>query len=152
MIMSSKTMKVIDEGWVHIKAREIDEAEHDFLEASQADPSATDAWNGLGAVHFERGELELSLANYRKARATALVRYGGEFPDRLSWTDEHKPALRAIQGMGLNYFRMGKLAEAEELFEALLELNPLDNQGAAFMLRDIKKKARLWKNNGKQRL
>ena len=137
--------KTIRAGWEQMIAGDVDAAERNFRDAATREPSATDAWNGLGAVHFERGELEESLGEYRKARATALVRYGGEFPDRLTWIDEHKPALRAIHGMALNYFRMGKFAEAEELFEALLHLNPTDNQGAGMMLKDIRKKAKLWR-------
>lgn len=139
------SMKTLHEGWEHLKANELDAAEGVFARIAASDPSVIDAWNGLGAVAFEHGDLEGSLMNYRKARAAALVMYGGEFPDRLHWTEEHKPALRAIHGMGLNYFRLEKFSEAEELFEALLQLNPADNQGAAFLLKDIRKKTKLWK-------
>ncbi len=138
-------MKATNEGWEYLKAHDLDAATRVFSRVAQADPSVVDAWNGLGAVAFERGDLQESLVCYRKARAAALARYGGEFPDRLPWVEEHKPALRAIHGMGLNYFRLEKFAEAEELFEALLRLNPADNQGVQFLLKDIKKKTKLWR-------
>lgn len=148
--MKKTVVTLINEGWEAVTARALDAAAHAFAEAAELDPSAVDAWNGVGAVHFERGELEESLRAYRTARTAALARYGGEFPDRLPWVDEHKPALRAIHGMGLNYFRLGKKEEAAEMFEALLSLNPDDNQGAKFLLADIKKGKGLWKKGGKQ--
>jgi tetratricopeptide (TPR) repeat protein len=145
--MKKTVAALINEGWEAVKAQQLDAAAHAFMEATESDPSAVDAWNGVGAVHFERGELKESLLAYRKARTAALALYGGEFPDRLPWVDEHKPALRAIHGMGLNYFRLGKGEEAAEMFEALLSLNPEDNQGAKFLLADIRKGKHLWKKD-----
>lgn len=133
--------------WEEIKARNLDEAERIFEEATIADPSDADAWNGLGAVRFERGDLEASLECYEKAESAARASYGGTFPLRLSWTDEHKPALRAVHGIGLNLFRMGRSAEARERFEWLVKRNPDDNQGAHLLLKDIARKADLWKKD-----
>lgn len=146
MPMKKDIATLINEGWEAIKARDLAAADAAFAEAAEREPSAVDAWNGVGAVHFEKGELEESLRAYRKARNAALALYGGEFPDKLPWTEEHKPALRAIHGMGLNYYRLGKAEEAAEMFEALLSLNPKDNQGAKFLLADIKKGKHLWKD------
>ena len=133
--------------WEEIKARNLDEAERIFAEAAQADPSLADAWNGLGAVQFERGDLESSLTFYRKAHAAAVAAHGGRLPKRLVWNERDKPALRAIHGIGLNHFRAGRFAEAKKEFELLLALNPDDNQGARFMLKDIAGKADLWKRD-----
>ncbi|HSD12158.1 MAG TPA: cytoplasmic protein, partial [Patescibacteria group bacterium] len=66
---------------------------------------------------------------------------------RLAWTPEDKPALRALHGIGLNEYRLGHLAEAAAAFEDLLERNPDDNQGARFLLADLKKKRHLWKKD-----
>ncbi len=137
----------IDRGWEAILRRDVAEAERLFAAAAEADPGAADAWNGLGAVHFERNELDDSLRCYQRAKAAAAKSYGGELPARLTWTPDDKPALRALHGIGLNEYRLGHLAEAAEAFEDLLERNPDDNQGARFLLADLKKKKHLWKKD-----
>lgn len=133
--------------WEEIKARNLDEAERVFEEEAIADPADADAWNGLGAVRFERADLEASLEAYKKALTVATAAHGGSLPSRLPWDDAHKPALRAIQGIGLNLYRMGDLVGARERFEELLRRNPDDNQGAGMLLRDIARKADLWKKD-----
>lgn len=143
--MSDSDRNKLEEGWAAIKAMDLAAAERSFSAAAEAAPDDPDAWNGLGAVHFERAELDDSLRCYQKARTLAEKSFGGALPERLSWTDAHKPVLRAVQGIGLNHFRAGRLDEARAAFEELLRLNPEDNQGAHFMLDDIKRKKRLWK-------
>jgi len=133
--------------WDEIRAGNLDEAERIFEEATLAEPLVADSWNGLGAVRFERGDLEASQKCYEKALAAAKTACGGTLPKRLYWNDDGKPTLRAIHGLGLNYFRSGKFAEAREKFDLLLKLNPDDNQGAGMILRDIARKADLWKKD-----
>jgi tetratricopeptide (TPR) repeat protein len=142
-----KNEQRIEHAWEEIRARNLDEAERIFEEETIADPANIDAWNGLGAVHFERGDLTSSLASYERAVGISRAAHGGKFPERLPWTDENKPVLRAVHGTGLNLFRLGKFADARREFELLLRLNPEDNQGAAIFLRDIAKKAKLWKED-----
>lgn len=133
--------------WEEIKARNLDEAEIIFAKSAKDDPSFADAWNGLGAVQFERGDLKESLVCYRKAHAAALVELGGRMPSRLPWTPENKPLMRSIHGIGLNHFRAGEFANAKREFALLLRLNPEDNQGVQYLLHDIKNNAPLWKKD-----
>ncbi|HTK05468.1 MAG TPA: tetratricopeptide repeat protein [Candidatus Eisenbacteria bacterium] len=140
-------MKKIEEGWDAVLRRDLPAAERLFAAAAEDSPESADAWNGLGAVHFERAELEESLKCYERAMEAAAKSYGGKLPARLTWTPDDKPALRALHGIGLNKFRSGDLAGAEEAFEDLLRRNPDDNQGAHFLLDDIKKKKNLWKKD-----
>ncbi len=137
--------KKLDEGWEAMKRLDLAGAERLFASAAEDDPREPDAWNGLGAVHFERAELEDSLAAYAKARDLARERYGGEFPKVMLWIPEHKPGLRAMHGVGINLYRMGRLDEAKAALEELIARNPEDNQGAHFLLEDVGKKRRLWK-------
>lgn len=137
----------IEEAWDAVLRRDLAAAERLFASAAEASTEAADAWNGLGAVHFERGELEESLKCYERALAIAKKQYGGKLPERLTWTPDDKPALRALHGVGLNKFRAGDLEGAQEAFEDLLGRNPDDNQGAHFLLDDIKKKKKLWKKD-----
>lgn len=142
-----KNHAALAHAWEEIKARNLDEAERIFQGVSEADPSDADAWNGLGAIYFERGDLDASLKYYEKAHDVSRDTYGGKLPARLAWNEQDKPALRAIHGIALNLFRMGKFVEARERFEELLKRNPDDNQAAGMMLNDIARKADLWKKD-----
>jgi tetratricopeptide (TPR) repeat protein len=139
-----RATQLIMDGWDALRRGEPDTAEKLFGLAAEADPGQADAWNGLGAAAFEKGDLERSLQQYTRARSLALEAYG-TLPERLSWTPEHKPLLRALHGIGLNLFRQGRFDDAKKAFEELLRLNPDDNQGARLLLEDIKKKKKLWK-------
>jgi hypothetical protein len=50
----------------------------------------------------------------------------------------NRPFLRCLHGYGLCLWRLGKLGEAQEVFERLLSLNPNDNQGARFCWEDVR--------------
>ncbi|MEY4744486.1 MAG: hypothetical protein RL272_431 [Candidatus Parcubacteria bacterium] len=145
--MTHDAQKRIEEGWEALLRRDTAGAERLFAGAAETSPDAADAWNGLGAVHFERGELDDSLKCYLRAKQAAAKAYGGKIPARLAWTPDDKPALRALHGIGLNRYRLGDIAEAVEAFEDLLARNPGDNQGARFLLADIRKKKHLWKKD-----
>ncbi len=49
----------------------------------------------------------------------------------------NRPFLRCLHGYGLSLWRLGKSEEAREVFNRMLWLNPLDNQGIRFLLADI---------------
>lgn len=49
----------------------------------------------------------------------------------------NRPFLRCLHGYGLSLWRLGKSEEAREVFNRMLWLNPLDNQGVRFLLADI---------------
>lgn len=49
----------------------------------------------------------------------------------------NRPFLRCLHGYGLSLWRLGKSDEAREVFNRMLWLNPLDNQGIRFLLADI---------------
>ena len=51
--------------------------------------------------------------------------------------NNNRPFLRCLHGYGLSLWRLGKSEEAREVFNRMLWLNPLDNQGVRFLLADI---------------
>lgn len=140
--------RLIDEAWEKLNGGQRDAAEQLFTLASEQTPEDPDVWNGLGAVYFEQGDLQTSLSYYEKARDLALAASGGAWPERLSWTEGHKPALRALHGVGINLFRMGRTEAAERVLRTLLDLNPADNQGVRFLLDDIEHGSDPWKAGG----
>lgn len=48
--------------------------------------------------------------------------------------------LRCMHGLGLCLWRAGRFDEAERIFERMLWLNPSDNQGARFLLNEVRSK------------
>lgn len=84
------------------------------------------------AVHYDMGIRigELSLPRH--------------FDGVLSWgLIYNRPFLRCLHGYGLCQWRVGRLDEAERVFERLLSLNPNDNQGVRFCWNDVRQ-GRSW--------
>jgi hypothetical protein len=50
----------------------------------------------------------------------------------------NRPFLRCLHGYGLCLWRLGRLAEAELVFERILALSPNDNQGVRFCWHDVR--------------
>ena len=50
----------------------------------------------------------------------------------------NRPFLRCLHGYGLCLWRLGKLAEAQQVFERILSLNPNDNQGVRFCWDEVR--------------
>ena len=66
------------------------------------------------------------------------------FDGVLAWGCIHnRPFLRCLHGYGLCLWRLGNLAEAQQVFERILSLNPNDNQGVRFCREDVRK-GRSW--------
>lgn len=120
-------------------------AEELYRSILAAHPHDIDALNGMGAIFFELGKPEQSLEYYRRAHAEAEKIFGGKYPAQLAWIEKNKPALRALHGIGLNEYRLGNRARAEKIFQNILTMNPTDDQGMHFLLADIAKGKKLWK-------
>jgi tetratricopeptide (TPR) repeat protein len=57
----------------------------------------------------------------------------------------NRPFLRCLHGLGLCHWRLGRFAEAEQVFERVLSLNPNDNQGVRFCWLDVRR-GRTWED------
>jgi len=70
----------------------------------------------------------------------------GDFDGLLPWGHlDNRPFLRCMHGFGLCLWRLGRFAEAGRVFDRMLWLNPSDNQGARFLIDDIRAR-RVWED------
>ena len=135
MNLISTLLKDADEA---VLRGDIEAASRLYSHVRDQEPGNADAWNGMAAVHFERGQLAESLAAFRKARALATDGAAKSYP-------ANKALLRAVKGIALNLYRMEQPTEAMAALDELAQLDPDDHMGASFLIDDIKKGKKLWK-------
>ena len=119
-------------------------------------PTRTGLAGGLnqpaGRIHVGMGD-EAERSSQRSKANGGLMRIAplGVWGWRLSEEDlvdaacqDNRPYLRCLHGYGLCLWRLGYFDEAEEMFERMLWLNPVDNQGARFLIAEVREK-RPWR-------
>ncbi len=101
--------------------------------ALQIDRTCLAARVSLADLEFQRGEPQAALDLFAEAWEAShhLLAPGAKDP----WSDPaSRLALRALFGSGLANWHLGNLSGAIHDIEGLLEHNPIDNQGARFLL------------------
>ena len=102
-----------------------------------------DAHAHLGNLEFERSP-ERAIVHYEIGIRIGELSLPPGFDGVLVWGRIYnRPFLRCLHGYGLCLWRLGKFAEAQQVFERLLSLNPNDNQGVRFCWEDVRK-GRTW--------
>jgi tetratricopeptide (TPR) repeat protein len=131
---------LFDRGMDHLWAGLTLQAEAYYKETLRLDPEHADAWVHLGNRRFDEDRLAEALSLYERGQAAAETRTIGD-PARYRssfWGDvDSRPFMRALHGRGLCLWRLGRVAEARQIFLRMLALNPSDNQGARFLLADL---------------
>jgi len=85
-----------------------------------------------GNLAFDRSP-ERAMVHYEIGIRIGELSLPAGFDGLLLWGQIYnRPFLRCLHGFGLCFWRLGKLAEAQRVFERVLSLNPNDNQGARF--------------------
>jgi tetratricopeptide (TPR) repeat protein len=111
-----------------------------YQEALRCDPGHADAWVHLGNRCFEEDRVTEALDYYKRGQEAAQARTVGDpahYPYPF-WLDvDSRPFMRALHGQGLCLWRLDQVEKARQIYAWMLELNPNDNQGARFVLRDI---------------
>lgn len=104
-------------------------------QALELDPNCADAYVILAE---QAGTLETQLENYAKAAESAERALGPkafkEHAGHFWGVTETRPYMRARAGLAQSLEEMGRLDEAADHYQALLELNPNDNQGLRYSL------------------
>lgn len=92
----------------------------------------------LGNLEFERGPKRAAVHYDMRIRIGELS-LPRDFDGVLSWgLIYNRPFLRCLHGYGLCQWRLGRLEEAERVFERILSLNPNDKQGVRFCWNDVR--------------
>ncbi|MFG3429396.1 tetratricopeptide repeat protein [Streptomyces californicus] len=96
------------------------------------------SWVGPTAAERRR-HLKEALAWYEAAVAVGEASLPMIFHGRLPWSEtDNRPFLRAVHGLALTLWRLGRFNSAERVLLTLLYLNPNDNQGARELLPDVR--------------
>ena len=107
-----------------------------FLQAVELDPTNVDAWMGL--IDFEPMALDVEIRMLRRLVAQGEENLGKKTFKRdkgLFWGIlETRPYMRARAQLAQRLMEAERLDEAMVEYEALLELNPNDNQGVRYKL------------------
>lgn len=105
-----------------------------------ADLRCLDAHAHLGNWEFDRSKYWLDKAKKHYAVGIKIgeLSLGNDFNGLLPWGRiNNRPFLRCLHGYGLCLWRLEKPQEARKVFDRMLWLNPVDNQGIRFLLADI---------------
>lgn len=109
-----------------------------LMEGLGTDLRCIDAHAHLGNLIFERSP-KRAIVHYEMGIRIGELSLPAGFDGLLVWGRIYnRPFLRCLHGYGLCLWRLGKLAEAQQVFERILSLNPKDNQGVRFCWEDVR--------------
>ena len=108
------------------------------METLGADLRCIDAHAHLGNLLFDRSP-ERAMVHYEIGIRIGELSLPTGFDGLLVWGRIYnRPFLRCLLGYGLCLWRGGRLAEAQQVFERILSLNPNDNQGVRSCWYDVR--------------
>jgi hypothetical protein len=141
---------------------DVDAYEHDLRAIIRAEPRDIDAHAHLGHLYLsladpggdlvvtpppdarqQRAWLRTALGHYQASVGIAELALPDPFTGFLVWAElDNRPFFRALHGMALALWRLGRFDPAEMVLLNMLWLNPMDNQGARMLLDDVRARRR----------
>jgi tetratricopeptide (TPR) repeat protein len=120
------------------------------MKLCDADLRCLDAHAHLGNLEFDHSPKK-AIRHYEAGLRIGELSLPRGFDGVLTWgLINNRPFLRCMSGFGLSLWRLGRFQEADRVFERMLWLNPSDNQGARFLIRDVRA-GRPWRPDGNRR-
>jgi len=114
------------------------EADRILMDLCEADLRCLDAHAHLGYLVFDRLPKD-AIRHYAVGLQIGELSLGDGFDGLLPWGYiDNRPYLRCMHGYGLCLWRLGRFDEAQRVFRRMLWLNPSDNQGARFLLNEVR--------------
>ncbi len=109
----------------------------------ESDLRCLDAHAHIGSLVFEEFP-EQAIRHFEVGVRIGELSLGADFKGVLPWVIlDNRPFLRCAHGYGLCLWRLGRIEEAVRVFDWMVWLNPMDNQGARFLIDDIRS-GRTW--------
>ena len=109
-----------------------------LMKLCEADLRCLDAHAHLGNFVFQHRPAE-AIRHYEVGLRIGELSLGDDFDGVLPWGFiDNRPFLRCLHNFGLCCWRLGRLDEAERVFDRMLWLNPSDNQGARFLIGPVR--------------
>lgn len=108
------------------------------------DPRCLDAYAHLGLFHFEQNnpsDTQKAKTYYKQGVYIGFSAIGTDkMQDIFLWSHiNNRPFLRCLEGYAFCLAREGRKNDALSVFKRLLNLNPIDNQGARFNISELNK-------------
>lgn len=117
-----------------------------LMDLCQEDLRCLDAHAHLGNLAFDRRPKD-AIRHYEAGFRIGELSLGEAFDGVLPWGwIDNRPFLRCMHGFGLCLWRLGRFEETARIFNRMLSLNPSDNQGARFLIDDVRAKV-TWENS-----
>lgn len=114
------------------------EADRILMDLCEADLRCLDVHSHLGNLVFDHLPKD-AIRHYTVGLRIGELSLGDGFDGLLPWGYvDNRPYLRCMHGYGLCLWRLGRFDEAERVFREMLWLNPSDNQGARFLLDEVR--------------
>lgn len=110
-----------------------------LMDLLETDLRCLDAHAHLGSFAFPRSPRK-AIRHFDVGVRIGELSLPDGFDGVLAWgLIDNRSFLRCLHGSGLCLWRLGRFGEAGAVFERLLWLNPLDNQGVRFVLPEVLK-------------
>jgi hypothetical protein len=113
-------------------------AEKILMGLCQSDLRCLDAHAHLGNFDFDMMPQD-AVRHFEVGLRIGELALGDGFDGVLGWGYvDNRPFLRCMHGYGLCMWRLGHFDAAARIFDRMLWLNPSDNQGARFLIDDVR--------------
>jgi hypothetical protein len=104
-----------------------------------ADPTSTLVVTPPPDQRQRRSWLRTALGHYQSAVGVAELALPDPFHGVLTWSDlDNRPLHRALHGLALTLWRLGRVDTAEQVVFNMLWLNPRDHRAAAALLAELR--------------
>ncbi len=131
---SDEVYELFEEALDHIEEYEYVSARKKLMKLLELNPDHIDALHHLAIIEKKRGNLELSKELWKRGvevGRTVIPKRFKRGSSRIPWSNlDNRPFLRCLHGHAFALIDEGRVDEAIQAFQELIDYNPDDNLGA----------------------